>query len=141
VWDKGGGLIKGAVAGVLFGLAIAGFAEWQRRRFTSENPCAPGEQLLKQGAANQFRGWEAVGGWLYLTDRRLLFRPHRYNVQKQGLEVPLTDIVETQVCATVWVIPNGLRVVTSQGAQRFVVEGRRSWVEAILQAREALPLA
>ena len=50
-------------AGLLFGLLMAGFAEWQRSRFTREDPCVPGERLLKQGPANHFRGWEGVGGW------------------------------------------------------------------------------
>lgn len=125
----------GLAFGLLFGLLLAAFAAWQGSRFTREVPGLEGEQLLKQGPANHFRGWEGVGGWLYLTDKRLLFRSHRFNVQNHELSMPLGEIVEVQTCSTAWVIPNGLRVVTAQGAERFVVEGRRSWLEEISQAK------
>src|SRR5215470_6508505 len=73
------GLVLGLAAGLLFGLMVATFVAWQRSRFTREDPGLEGEHLLKQGPANHFRGLEGVGGWLYLTDKRLLFRSHRFN--------------------------------------------------------------
>jgi hypothetical protein len=129
------GLVLGLAAGLLFGLMTATFAAWQRSRFAREDPCLPGEHLLKQGPANHFRGPEGVGGWLYLTDRRLLFRSHRFNLQNHEVSMPLDEIVEAQVCPTAWIIPNGLRVVVAQKAERFVVEGRRSWVAEISRVK------
>jgi hypothetical protein len=129
------GLVFGLGVGLLFGLLLAGFAEWQRSRFTREIPDLAGEQLVKQGPANHFRGMEGVGGWLYLTERRLLFRSHRLNVQNHELSIPLGAILEARPCSTAWVVPNGLRVVTAQGAERFVVEGRQTWVDEIEQVR------
>ena len=129
------GFVLGLGAGLLFGLLLAAFAAWQASRFTREVPDLEGEQLLKQGPANHFRGWEGVGGWLYLTDKRLLFRSHRFNVQNHELSMPLAEIVEVQTCPTAWIVPNGLRVVTPSGAERFVVEGRRSWLEEIKQTK------
>jgi hypothetical protein len=76
-----------------------------------------------------------VGGWLYLTDKRLLFRPHGFNVQRHELSIPLADVADVQTCSTAWVIPNGLHLVTSKVDERFVVEGRRDWVEQIRLAR------
>jgi hypothetical protein len=125
------GLVLGLAAGLLFGLLTATFAEWQRSRFAREDPGLEGEQLLKQGPANHYRGLEGVGGWLYLTDKRLLFRSHRFNVQNHELSMPWDEIAEAQVCPTAWIIPNGLRVVTAQKAERFVVEDRQSWVAEI----------
>ncbi|MCE9529846.1 MAG: hypothetical protein K8T89_01695 [Planctomycetes bacterium] len=126
---------KAIAAGLMFGISLAAFKSWQATRFTSVNPCVEGETLLKQGAANHAKTMESVGGWLYLTNRRFLFRPHRYNIQKQEVSIPLREIVDAQVCLTAFVIPNGLLVVTSRGKERFVVEGRRSWVEEIRKAK------
>jgi hypothetical protein len=128
--------LAGLASGVVFGILMAAFAEWQRSRFTREDPCHQGERLLKQGPANHFRGWEGVGGWLYLTDRRLLFRSHRFNVQRHELSIPLDAILEARACATLGVVPNGLHVETARGAERFVVEGRAGWVKEIDQARQ-----
>ena len=49
--------------------------------------------------------------------------------------MPLAEIVEVQTCSTTWIIPNGLRIVTTQDEERFVVFGRRSWLEEICQAK------
>jgi GRAM domain len=134
------GLVAGLFAGLLFGLALATFTELQRDRFTREGTGIDGEAILKQGPANHFRGAESVGGWLFLTHNRLLFRSHRLNVQSHELSIPLTDISEAQTCATLGFIPNGLRVFTPGGAEQFVVEGRQSWVAAITQAKGSVPM-
>jgi GRAM domain len=133
------GVAFGLACGLLFGLLMAGFAEWQRSRFTREDPCLDGEQLLKQGPANHFRGWEGVGGWLYLTDRRLLFRSHRLNIQNHELSIPLEEILQARPCLTAWVFPNGLSVVTAKETERFNVERRREWVEEISHAKRLRP--
>lgn len=129
------GLVAGLFAGLIFGLALAAFTEQQRGRFTREGTGVEGEPILKQGPANHFRGAESVGGWLYLTDKRLLFRSHGFNVQNDEMSVALAEITEAQTCATFGFIPNGLRVLTPSGAKQFVVEGRKSWVAMITQAK------
>jgi hypothetical protein len=129
------GCAGGLAGGVLFGLTMASFVAWQSSRFSRQAPALEGERIRKQGPANHFRGWEGVGGWLYLTDKRLLFRSHGFNVQRHELSMPLAEVADVQACSTAWVIPNGLRLVTEKGAERFVVEGRRDWVDQIRLAR------
>lgn len=139
------GMAAGLVAGVLFGLVMAGFAAILGAKFARQNPCVGEERLLKQGPANLFRGWEGVGGWLYLTDERLIFRPHRFNIQKREdtrynikkdeLSIPLTEIAGSGAYAVAGVLPTGLRVAASRGEWKFVVEGRNDWVEEIEEAR------
>jgi hypothetical protein len=130
------GMIIGLACGALFGGAMALFSLWMRSGFHQSSAELDGEPILKQGPANHFLGAEGVGGWLYLTDRRLLFQSHRFNLQKHMLSVPLGQIKGVQACATAGLIPNGLRIVTAEGEERFVVSGRRSWVEAVNRARE-----
>ena len=46
----------------------------------------PNEALIKKGGANLQKGAESVGGYLYLTDQRLIFEKaresHRYVMSK-----------------------------------------------------------
>ncbi|WP_422929113.1 GRAM domain-containing protein [Singulisphaera sp. PoT] len=124
-------IIGGMTSGLLFGVAIVAFTEWQRSRSTKEVPDLDGERLIKDGPANHFRGLESVGGWLYLTDHRLYFRSHRFNVQNHELTIPLSDIRDVKTSMTLGIVPNGLLISTGLRQERFVVVGRKAWVEEI----------
>ena len=39
------------------------------------------EKLVKKGGANLQKGVETVGGYLYLTNQRLIFEAHAINIQ------------------------------------------------------------
>lgn len=100
-----------------------------------------GEQVLKDGAANLQRGVETVGGRLHLTNQRLVFQPHRFNVQSHVAEIELADVHSVRPCWTrflnlIPLAPNSLSVVAAQEEYRFVVFGRRAWATAI---RAAVP--
>lgn len=121
-----------AAAGVGFGAALAAFVAAQQPRLA---PPLEGEHVIRHGPANHFKGIEAVGGWLYLTDTRLFFRSHGFNVQNHELSVPLADLVGVDACRTLGIVPNGLRLSLRDRTERFVVENRRAWVTAIGSAR------
>ena len=105
----------------------------------------PGERLIRDGGANLMRGMEAVGGRLFLTDRRLHFASHAFNIARGATDLPLADIAATAPCWTKFLgviplLPNSLAVRTRDGAEyRFVVYGRRAWQAAIEAARQAMP--
>ena len=104
---------------------------------------SPGETLIRDGAANLQRGWEAVGGRLFLTSNRLVFSSHAFNVQSGRTEIPLSDIRQVEPCWTrflgfVPVAPNSLSVRTPQGEHRFVLNGRSDWAAAITSATTQL---
>ncbi|MGE8218242.1 MAG: hypothetical protein ACN6OU_00630 [Stenotrophomonas acidaminiphila] len=97
---------------------------------------AAGETLLREGAANLQRGVETVGGRLFLTHRRLLFRSHGFNVQDGDTEIPLARIRGARPCWTrllgvLPLAPNSLAVATDERDYRFVLFGRRQWLAAI----------
>lgn len=126
------GLVIGAGAGALFGGMLAAFAEGQRRRLTITSGALDGEKIVRQGPANHWRGAEARGGWLVLTDRRLVFRSHGKNVQNEGAEVALAEVAAIEPRRTLGIVPNGLRVRRRDGsAETFVVAERRAWVAAL----------
>lgn len=130
----------GAGGGVAFGAFMALFAgraaRGDRKLFGDVPANPPGEEVLREGPANHFRGIESVGGKLFLTPKRLRFVSHRLNIQVHDTSWPLEEIVGVEATRTLFVIPNGLRVTLQSGErERFVVYERRAWVEAIEAAR------
>ncbi len=103
----------------------------------------PHERVLRSSRwVNLMRGWEGVGGRLRLTTERLLFEPHRFNVQTGTAEIPLGSVVGTEVGWTrmggVRVAPNTFFVRTREGrTYQFISWSRRAWVRAIDEQRRA----
>jgi len=136
-WHRGLSLALGS--GSLFGLAMASFSANQRRRFAAQRPAYTEELVLHEGPANHFLNGEGVGGWIYLTPRRIMFVSHKINFQPHELSIALSDISEALPVMTAKCIPNGLRIITHSGRdERFVVVGRRKWCDVITNARKRL---
>ena len=130
------GLAIGLLSGVAFGLAMACFFAIQRGRFALARPELTGEDVLHDGPANHFLNGEGVGGWLFLTKERVVFRSHQFNIQPHELSVPLTEITDVQDVRLAKVFPTGLRFVTRSGNEEwFVVEDNRRWRDEIVKAK------
>ena len=98
---------------------------------------AEGEVILKEGPANHFMGIESVGGKLYLTTLRLFFKSHAVNLQRHEASYPLADILSVKLRNSLGIVPNGLAVtVKDEGEQKFVVFGRKDWMNKILDAQQ-----
>ncbi len=96
-----------------------------------------GEAILRKSPANYQRGIEAVGGRLYLTQQRLIFEAHAFNIQTGATVVPLPSITAlrkdwTLLFGAIPVFPNCL-VVSSQAGEdnRFTLFRRTPWIEEI----------
>jgi hypothetical protein len=97
---------------------------------------SPGEQILRKGVANLWRGMEAVGGRLWLTSGWLIFRSHAMNFQGGVWAWPLEAVVSVEPVNTLKVVPNGMEVILMDGERaRFVVNRRGAWMSAITQAK------
>jgi len=100
------------------------------------------EQLIKEGAASLQKNIEMVGGRLHLTNQRLLFEAHRFNIQRGVTEIELPSIKASRPCWTKFLgllplFPNSVAVFTQQGREyRFVLFGRHAWAAAIEAQRE-----
>jgi len=93
------------------------------------------ETILKEGPANHYKGIECVGGWLYLTDKRLIFVAHNLNVQVHELNIPLNDIGCVDTKRYLRWLDTGLLVETSQSQdeEEFVVYEPQCWKDNILK--------
>jgi hypothetical protein len=100
-------------------------------------PLLPEEQLVKDGAASLQLGIDVAGGWLYLTNVRLIFESHAFNLQTGTAIVPLKSVNGTRLCwsrlfGVIPMFPNSLVVATVESREyKFLVFGRRHWKDAI----------
>lgn len=90
----------------------------------------PDENVIKEAAANVQRGMETVGGRLFLTNQRLYFNSHAFNLATGEESLELADIGSVQPTWTnflgvVPIFPNSIRITTKSGQTfDFVVWGR-----------------
>ena len=101
-----------------------------------KTPLGESEALLRHGAANMWRGIEAVGGRLYLTSRRLVFESHGFNIRTGITILQLSDISAMRARRTLLLVPNGIEIRLADGrVEKFVVWRRAQWLSAITRAR------
>jgi hypothetical protein len=98
-----------------------------------QTPWLPGETLVHEGAANLWRGPEAVGGRLTLTTERLIFESHGFNVQTGTTIVHRAEIIGAAPYPKKLFgfipINNHLAVrLRDGGTLVFVVNGRARWL-------------
>ena len=125
------GLASGVLGGLFFGLFITAIARSRWIRRSAMPQLEPGERILREAPANHFVGPEAVGGWLVLTDRRLVFKSHRLNVQRHELSLRPAEIGGTEPVRTLGLADNGLAVWVGGRRELFVLDDREAWAEAI----------
>ncbi|MGB6267828.1 MAG: GRAM domain-containing protein [Olleya sp.] len=86
-------------------------------------------------AANLFRGMEGVGGKLFITNKNVLFKSHKFNVQNGQTTITFNDISDLETRKTMKIVDNGLRIVTIDGNHfDFVVNNREDLI-AILNSK------
>lgn len=130
------GLVGGALAGLLFGWIMG---KLTKSKFINAVKIVieKDETILFETAANHFKGIEAVGGKLFLTNKRLVFKSHNINFQNHELSVPLSDIELVGRYKTLGLVNNGLSVTTSDNnVEKFVVEQIESWINQLRDKTE-----
>ena len=130
------GSIAGVICGVLFATGMVRFAYRRIETFEVETPNIVGE-VLYEGGTNHFKGIEAVGGYLWVTDKVIHFKSHKLNIQNHELIIPVDEVSEVILSKTLKLIPNGVILKTSKGqVERFVVNKRDKLVEVISRVSE-----
>lgn len=93
------------------------------------------EHIIKKGKANLWKGYEAAGGKLFLSETELTHRPHAVNIQSGVISIGLDEIEQVEATANKLLfipISNGLTVTLRNGERyQFVVFGRRKWIDEI----------
>lgn len=126
------GVIAGAVSGFLFGWMIGLFAKSKFVKESVNIETITGEDILFETPANHFKGLEGVGGKLYLTNKRVIFKSHKLNLQNHQLSINLSDISGAERYKTLGIINNGLAINTRENTtEKFVVESAEEWIKQL----------
>ena len=92
------------------------------------------ENIEIEGPANLFRGMEGVGGKLFLTNKKVIFKSHKLNIQKGQTDINYENITELIKRKTAKLIDNGIRIKTNDGKKfDFVVNEREKWIEKLTE--------
>lgn len=92
------------------------------------------ETILFDTGANHFKGAEGVGGKLYLTTKRLVFKSHKFNIQNHELSISLSDIDKVDRYKTLGLVNNGLSVKTVDNkTEKFVVQKIDEWLNQLTE--------
>lgn len=119
----------------LFGGITTMFSRSDWFRGSTVPSLAESEEIRYSGAATHFRGWEGVGGRLFLTEDRLVFQPHTLNIQSGEQSWPLSAIEDAQLSRIFLVVPTGLDVQLRSGeTERFGTWDRQQWRAAIAKS-------
>jgi len=124
------------IFGILFGFGFIYFFQKNSTKITGylskkiEVSLDENEKIIFEGPANLFRGLEAVGGKIFLTETHLVFNSHKLNIQSGATKIPYTSIEELLPCKTAKFIDNGLKIITKEGViYQFVINERETWVQ------------
>jgi hypothetical protein len=133
------GVILGVIAGALFGLFVGAFSFFATRKFRAMRAEMTQQMsIVYDGAANHFVGSEGVGGWLFLTNKELIFKSHKLNINRHEFTVALADIVNIQTGKSLGLISNKLIIQTKPGSSEvFVVNGTKTWLAELQRAKGA----
>ncbi len=92
------------------------------------------EKVEREIFANLFKGLEAVGGKLFFTNQRFVFKSHSLNIQKGQTSIEFAKIASVSKRKTAKLVDNGIRIITKEGAEYdFVVNDRDNELKKIQQ--------
>lgn len=133
VWSA---LLWGVISGVPFTWIFSKTMDFRIKKMQSdlleEDPELV-EPILERACMNHFRNGIADGGVGYLLQDRLVFIPHKMNLSKKQLDIPLCDIERIIDYKIFGVFDTGLKVEMKSGkVEKFVVEKTNSFYEMII---------
>jgi len=90
------------------------------------------EEIKFQDMANLTKGFEKVGGKLLLTNERLLFVSHKFNIQSGITSINPKEIASVEKVKMMIFFDNGLKInMKDNTSHTFVVNERKTWLEKL----------
>ena len=117
------------------------------KKLKMKTPLGINETIIRNGGANLLHGMDNAGGKLILTNQRVIFEAHRFNISRGEQLIDLMDITKVEKAWTKFLgfiplFPNAVLVTVSNGKRfRFALWGRKKWAKAILEAKVSVTTA
>ncbi len=131
-------IVTSAIGGLVFGLLFALTMQFMAKRLFNKIlvETADDESIIKEGGANHFKGKEGVGGKLVLTDKRLIFKSHKFNIQNHQDTFDLEQIEKLQATTTLKFLKNGLILeLKNNDSHKFIVDEPSDWIEKVMSQK------
>ena len=126
-------LFGGALAGLLFAWVIGLLANCKFLTKGTTIDTDANETIVFETRARHFKGAKGAGGKLYLTNKRLVFKFHKSNVQNRELSISLSHIDKVYRYKTLGITNNGLAVTTGNKIVKFAVPQPDQWVNQLTE--------
>jgi hypothetical protein len=92
----------------------------------------PNEMIIRAGNSNLRHLDQQVQGKLIVTNQRIYFKSLTENHRSCDREITPAEISDLMFFNTLWLIPNGMNIVTKNGDEiQFTVKNRTEWAKLI----------
>jgi hypothetical protein len=92
----------------------------------------PNEMIIRAGNSNLRHLDQQVQGKLIVTNQRIYFKSLTENHRNCDREITPAEISDLMFFNTLWLIPNGMNIVTKNGDEiQFTVKNRTEWAKLI----------
>ena len=91
------------------------------------------ESILLQSAATYVNGSETVGGKLFLTNKRILFKCKKQHHQNLEVSIPIDAVQSVNSFKILWFINSGISIkMQGETPTELVVNDLKQWVPTIV---------
>jgi hypothetical protein len=124
--DVAGVLLSSLLFGIFFTFAAQLFSKWQMKKIVIH--LESDETLVKEGGATRILNHEGVGGKLAVTNKRIAFKSHRFNIQNHQGDFPLAEINSVETGKSIGFLNNVLFLTLKDGSvHKFIVNEPQEW--------------
>ncbi|QJP33817.1 hypothetical protein F0365_05055 [Nonlabens sp. Ci31] len=118
------------IAGPLFATVLVLFARYSFKKVSISIP--ENETLIKEFGANLYKGKEGVGGKIALTDKSVIFKSHKVNIQTGETRINIQYISDFKIKNRVFnLLNNEITLTTIDKDYRFIIQDRDHFIEEL----------
>ncbi len=127
-------IIQGVVMGVFYVFFFPYIMRRTARKLSKkvdlavENIIVSPEEILYDGGANQVKGKEGVGGKLFITNKRILFVSHKFNIQSGTTSIDPADVTSVDKTKLAKIFNSGILLTLKDNTTyKFSVNNQEEW--------------